>query len=158
MPDNIELIRNYIIDDFKIIILVRNIEDILKSFLFIDKKIDYEKTIFEKYSDPLMRSLDGVVYCIDNFNEKNMLIINYDLFISKTKDYIEKIYNFLGIPEFNHNLNFIVNKYPENDEIYGINGMHDVRDRISKRNYDIKISQNSKNMCMYLNRYLKKYL
>lgn len=158
LPDNLEIVKNYINKDFKIIILVRNIENILKSFMFIDNNKNYEKDLFIEYSDPLMRSLDGVRHCIEHVDKKKYFIINYDSLIFNTKKILEDLYKFLEIPYFDHNLNSIVNRNKENDDVYGIPGLHEVRPEINKRQYNVEISKNSKSMCLYLNAFLKKYL
>ena len=63
---------------------------------------------------------------------------------------IDSIYSFCDIKPFNHNFNLIENKFPEDDKFYGLIGQHDVRPVISKRDYDIQLSEEVINECYYL--------
>lgn len=158
IPENIDIIKKYITKNFKILVLIRDIEDILKSFINISKDYNYEKTLFIPGSDPLMRSLYGVYNCITNLNSDNYLIINYNSLISNTDYELKRIYSFLNLKNFNHNLENIVNKNKEDDSAYGIEGLHEVRQTISKNQYSVNINEKSKNICYQLNKYIKDFL
>jgi sulfotransferase len=141
----------------KIVLTVRNITDILASFIymvnqqpgndnFIDRAIqagnvfNLYRSIDDIRCDHLMmpkglidNGLYGIAYAMLEENKQYFHIVEYEDLINKTSDTIDGIYNFLGIDKFAHDLSNIKNVTKENDEIYGVPGMHDVRESITKR-------------------------
>jgi sulfotransferase len=141
----------------KIIIPVRNILDILASFIymvnqttpgqnFIDKEIESRQEfnvyrhIDEIRSDHLMRpkglidnALYGIAYAMLEENRQYFHIVEYDDLILNTKKTIDEIYDFLGVDRFHHDFNNIRNTTKENDQVYGVPGLHDVRSSIIRR-------------------------
>jgi hypothetical protein len=73
-----------------------------------------------------MRSLDGVNYAKVN-NKGEFLFIEYYDLITKPKQIIDEIYDFCGIESFEHYFTGIKNIYPEDDSIYGLDGMHNIK-------------------------------
>lgn len=154
LKDNINLIEKYISPDYKIIVLIRPIDDIMKSFmkLYLKNKVYSEEKLSKLLipnSEPLMRSLNGVLYSkINNFNN-NFIFIHYDDLINKPEKTLKKIYEFIGLDEFKHDFNNIVNYFPENDEVYGLVGMHEIRNNLSKNSNfnDIHLPKNIIKIC-----------
>jgi hypothetical protein len=54
---------------------------------------------------------------------------------------LDRIYEHCGWQPFEHNLDNIVNRYKENDVIYGLVGQHDIRPQISRRTVNIDLSE-----------------
>lgn len=150
IKENTEIIKKYIDNDFKIIVLFRNIEDIVKSFVNIDSSRDWESFIFNPASDPLMRSISGIFQSIEN-NKENCIFIDYDNLISDTKNQIDSIYKFIKIEPFDHDYHNIKQEVKEDDLVYGIKGLHDVRNKIEKRLLEKDIGSNSKKICSVIN-------
>lgn len=138
LPPNMDMIKNYITDNPKVIILTRPIDDIVKSFVNLRKNNNWEGNLeaglLDEGSEPIMRSLDGVNYAKEN-NNGEFLFLEYDDLVDNTSDTIDSIYNFCNIEKFNHDFNNIKNNHPENDLVYGLAGMHDIRSTISRRKY-----------------------
>lgn len=152
LPANMDLIYNYITQTPKIIVLIRPLEQIIASFLNLPKTgKDLYRHLLEPYSEPLMRSYDGVLNAIRN-NSGEFIFITYDELINTTQSTLDKIYKFCDWEPFEHNLNNIINKFPEDDSVYGTIGQHDIRPTISKRNYSIKLSDDTLRRCKELNR------
>ena len=150
------LLRNLPYDP-KVILPVRNINDILASFInlvhenpntpsFIDKEIqerqefNFYRQIDDIRCDHLMRpkglidnALYGIAFAMLPENRQYFHLVEYEDIISNTRKTLDGIYEFLGINKFNHNFNNIVNTVPEDDRVYGLNGMHDIRPNISRR-------------------------
>ena len=134
LPPNMDMIKRYITKKPKVIVLTRPVDDIVKSFFKLRKKNglkDNSSELLIKGSEPLMRSLDGVEWARKN-NRGEFLFIEYDDLVDHTSDILRSIYEFCGWELYEHNLNKIKNKYPENDHVYGLLGMHDVRPTISR--------------------------
>lgn len=154
MKSNIDLIKNYITNEPKIIILIRPIHEIINSFcdLYDKNNIFCDPEIFlEEYSEPIMRSLDGLIHVIKNEKKENYMIIMYDQLIENTEQVIKNIYTFLELDYFEHWLDELFVKYPENDSVYGLKGMHDIRDTISKRTVKNYLSISLLEKCKKIN-------
>jgi sulfotransferase len=153
LPDNMMMLYNYINSKPKVIVLERPIIDIVKSFVYLRKKNNWqgnlEEGLLDDWSEPIVRSLNGVKWAKEN-NKGEFLFIQYDDLLHDTNYTINKIYEFCELEYFKHDFNNIVNKHPENDEVYGMLGQHDVRPTISKRNIDIKLSSSIIKKCKQL--------
>ena len=152
--DNINLIKNYIDSNYKMIILIRPIEQIIKSFmkLYLKNKVYSEEKLQKLLipnSEPIMRSLSGVLYAKQNISNNNILFIHYDDLIEKPTETFNKIYIFLELEPFIHDFNNIVNIFPENDTVYKLIGMHDIRQNLNKDNFTdkIKLPKNILKIC-----------
>ena len=105
--------------------------------------------MLDDWSEPIVRSLNGIKLAKEN-NKGEFLFIQYDDFINNTKDTINSIYKFCELKPYTHDLNNIINKHPENDEVYGMIGQHDIRPTITKRNLDITLSDEIIKRCKEL--------
>lgn len=136
LEPNMKMIRRYIRKDPKVIVLTRPIDEIVESFVRLRKlngwTDNFEEGLLDKDSEPIMRSLNGVEYALNN-NNGEFIFIEYNDLVLHTNDVIKSIYDFCDIEYFDHNYNKIVNKYHENDKIYGLIGQHDVRPQIGFR-------------------------
>jgi hypothetical protein len=86
-----------------------------------------------------VRSLNGVKYAKKN-NNGEFLFVQYNDLINNTKSTIDTIYTFCELESFEHDFDNIINKHPENDEVYGLLGQHNVRPTINKRDLDVTLS------------------
>lgn len=153
LPDNMAMLYNYIDSKPKVIVLERPIIDIVKSFVYLRKKNNWqgnlEEGLLDDWSEPIIRSLNGVKWAKKN-NKGEFLFIQYDDLLHNTNSTINKIYEFCKLESFEHDFNNIINKHPENDEVYGMLGQHDVRPTISKRKLDVKLSDEIITKCKQL--------
>lgn len=157
IEENFYLIKKYITNDPKIIVLYRSIEDITKSFINIGgwkKNMNFDSfysDLFAPGSDPLMKPLSGLLSGFINNNSNNFLYISYNDLIYDTKSVLEKIYIFLNINIFNHNTNKVNQILFENDLVYGIKDMHTIREKIEHKKNEIILPKNVLNYCNFLN-------
>jgi sulfotransferase len=147
-PSEIPLAKKSFSNNTKVIATVRSIPDILASFVtlaeknpdnYIDKLLKDRNlpitnhnrceflisgggTIFESYK-ALKSGYDS--------HKDEILFVEYDDLVSDTHTAMDKIYKFLNLPYFHHDLNNIINHTPEDDSVYGIDGMHSVRKTLS---------------------------
>lgn len=153
------LIRNLDYEP-KVIMPVRNIHNILASFImlqlknpesvsFIDEEIQARQE-FNFYRDAndircdhLMRPkglidncLYGIAFAMLPENKKYFHFVEYDDLVSNPNEALDKIYDFLGLEKYDHDFFNIVNNTKEDDRVYGLNGMHDVRKEISYDSID----------------------
>ena len=172
-PYNFTLLNKYFDQDIKIVVLVRTITDIIKSFMslcdkdpqfYINK--DYErldpttlyKSPLEEKCDMVMKkggyvdcTLFGIKWLLDNNHKEKLLFVEYDNLVDDTVSELKRMYDFFDIEFYNHNLSnlspFEVNGVVYNDE-YGGGDMHSIRiDKVEKINHRIKLP--SKVMAKY---------
>jgi sulfotransferase len=135
MPDNMAMLRRYITDDPKVIVLTRPLDEIVASFVRLREANgwdDPEAGLLDPMSEPIMRSQFGVDHARAT-NSGEFLFIDYADLIGDTAAVLDSIYTFCGFEPFAHDLENIVNKHPEDDTVYGLAGMHDVRPTIGER-------------------------
>lgn len=166
--NQIEHIKDYITKEPKIICPVRDIHDIISSFLYLIQKSNttsfIDKGLIEKNipitndnrADYLMSSEGNIGLSYHTLleahrkgNDKYLLLVDYDDLIKNPQQQMNKIYEFLEIPKFTHNFNSVRTKEDEDDSVYQLENMHTVRNKVEKIHRD-----NTKFLSKYiLNKY-----
>lgn len=154
---NVNILKKYIDKNIKIIVLERNVKDVVKSFVKLYRKNGIknetmENKLVEKGSEPIMRSLEGIQWAKNNNNDNTFLFINYDDLVNNTKDTINKIYDFCGWTRFKHDFNNIFCKYPENDEVYNLPGQHSVRPSVKKDKSNVPLNSELEKKCTIIDK------
>ena len=152
-PNTVDRIQKYITKTPKILCPVRDVLEILASFIqmihrnqtqlsFIDKAIigkGYEPTD-DNRCDYLM-SPEGIVdQSLYAFGEgfrngcgKYMHMIEYNDLVNRPEEVMRRIYHFLEMPYYDHDFENVSNKYREKDtEVYGLGDMHEVRKQVKR--------------------------
>jgi sulfotransferase len=136
LPDNMAMLRRYVTDDPKVIVLTRPIDEIVESFVRLREANgwtgDLSTDLTIPDSEPIMRSLNGVQWAQEN-NSGEFLFIEYSDILSDTTGVINQMYEFCGFDPFTHDLSNIINNHPEDDSVYGLLGQHDIRSTIGAR-------------------------
>ena len=166
--NQIEHIKDYITKEPKIICPVRDIHDIISSFLYLIQKSSttsfIDKGLIERNipitndnrADYLMSSEGSIGLCYHALseayrkgNDKYLLLVDYDDLIKNPQQQLNRIYEFLEIPKFTHNFDSVRTKEDEDDSVYQLENMHTVRDKVEKIHRD-----NTKFLSKYiLNKY-----
>ena len=148
---NIEILKKYITKNVKIICPVRDITEILTSFIvncnqnpenFIDKRLskvdNYNRCEF------LMKKSSMIDICLTSYYtsflpgyEKCFHFVEYNDLVSNPYKEIEKIYSFLNLDLYKHRFEHIDDCDGYNDDIYGMK-LHSVRSEISRQSIDPK--------------------
>lgn len=153
LPDNMNMLYKYIDENPKVIVLERPIIDIVKSFVSLRLKNNWqgnpEKGLLDEWSEPIMRSYNGVKWAKEN-NNGEFLFVKYDDIVTDHKLALKRIYEFCKLKHFEHNFSHIINNHPENDKVYEMIGQHDIRPTISKRNIEVKLSNKMIKKCKAL--------
>ncbi len=162
-PAHIDLIKEYITPDPKILCTVRHPLDILASFIdlinnsrsvsFIDKALLQQNMFITNDTRcNLMMNPGGIVWESMNAlatafrqNETSHIhFIQYDDLVSDPKRVIQGIHSFLRLKPYEYDFENVKNKYRENDkDVYGLPTMHEVRSKIEKtsRHYSEVLSE-----------------
>lgn len=147
----------------KVLCPVRDIEEILTSFITMQRrnpyggegKINFIDEMLIKTNTPLnddnrctfLASPDGILgqsyssiqQALMEGRQKNLHFIEYNDLLDNPDETMRKIYEFLGEEYFAHDFNKIENIHKEKDaEVYGLADMHEVRSTINRESVDPK--------------------
>jgi sulfotransferase len=140
-PANLQLLKS-IIAKPKFIILYRPVLECLASFIKIEKPINVETRCHDLMENEGM--IGKSLWSIKNLikQKENYIIINYLDLVNKPLDQINKIYKFLNIDNFNHNIknfnDFSANNIKYDDSVLNA-PLHTIRtDKVQLNKYNIK--------------------
>lgn len=159
-PYNLNLIKSYITPNPKIIFTVRSFLDIIKSYLALDihlLKTDYlisnhfslnYRPFDDGYVDYIMRpggEIDKIVLSLAGAmleeNKGIFHLVEYDDLISNPEKVMDGIYQFLNLPSFKHNFDWITKKEEDDDVAIGYpKEMHSIKNKIEKIEHNIVLS------------------
>ncbi len=152
--NNIEMIKTFITPNPRIICPVRNITEILTSFItmirrnsdqvsFIDQHlIEMGLPINDDNRCHYLMSKDGIVEqalwaqsqaFIRGDDKKHLFMVEYDDIVKNPKTTMEKIYEFLDLEYYEHQFSNIENSHREIDDQWYLKDMHHVRKTIKKQ-------------------------
>lgn len=117
----------------KVIVCVRKIEDVVKSFEMLFERNERYDFVGSNFEYGLQLAISGVNFAKSCNNPDMFHFVDYDNFVDNTDNELEKIYRFLGIDFYEHRLNDIHNENGWDDSVYGLATMHDVRKTICRR-------------------------
>jgi sulfotransferase len=158
-PGNLELIKEYITPNPKIIFTVRNVLDIIASFVkmdaeYIKKDIANNEYFFSNYrsytdsmSEHLMvpngdidKSLLSLAASFFPENKGIFHIVEYNDLVLKPEETMSGIYKFLELPEYQHNFNKIEKVEVDSDEAIGLpKSLHEIRNSLSQSTTNLDI-------------------
>jgi sulfotransferase len=158
-PANLEIIKKFVNPKPKIIFTVRDILEIIASFIKMDadylKREVYQKNGFinnyrsqkdiicEHLMSPLEdidKSLLSLASAFYPENKGIFHIVEYRDLVSKPEETMNGIYDFLEIPHYSHNFKKIEKLEKDNDEVLGLpKNLHDIKKSLSKSSTDTDI-------------------
>lgn len=150
--NHVDMIKNYITEDPKIICTVRDILDILMSFLALHEKssgrsifndhLKFENSVnSESICNYLMQetSVVGNSYnclkeCFNSENSKYLLLVEYEDLVRDPQQQMNRIYEFLGESSYTHDFSNIIQAEIEDPscDVMGLEGLHVVRKSVEK--------------------------
>lgn len=131
--DNVLMLKHYVALEPKIIVLTRNPADIIASFKLLFERNGRDDFDTSGMADEFNWSMIGVQMAKDANDPNTFLFVEFEDLIGNTQHELNRIYKFLDMELFQHDLDNIVTMNPENDSVYGLQGMHDVRRTIGRR-------------------------
>lgn len=152
-PNNIQRIKTYLTENPKIICPVRDVLDILTSFItlihrnsdqvsFIDQHlIDNGIPVNDDTRCEHLMSDVGIVeqslwaqyQAFVKKDTKHLLFVEYEDLINNKEETMRKIYDFIEVDYYQHDFNNVSNNHRENDtEVWNLKDMHYVRKEIKK--------------------------
>lgn len=134
MPDNMKMIRRYITPDPKVIVLLRPLDEVFDSFARLRAANDINADVSDLMipgSDPVMRSYEGAMLAQAS-GDSAFLFIEYADLCDNPQIVMNRIYAHCGWKPFLHDFDHVVNMHPEDDSVYGLAGMHDIRKKVGR--------------------------
>ena len=152
-PAHIDLIKEYITPEPKILCTVRHPLDILASFIdlinnsrsvsFIDKALlqqgmfitnDTRCHFMMNPGGIVWESMNALATAFRNNQTQHIHFIQYDDLVSDPKRVMQGIHSFLRMKPYEYDFENVENKYREKDsEVYGLPSMHEVRPKVEKK-------------------------
>jgi len=121
LPANMDMLRRYIPNRPRVIVLTRPLDEIVASFAALRRANGWqgnpEMGLLDEGSEPIMRSLAGVESARESGSDE-FLFIEYADLVDSTREVLESVYEFCEWEPFAHNLDRVVNPHPENDAVY----------------------------------------
>lgn len=150
---HLDLIKEYVTPDPKIICTVRHPLDILASFIdlinnsrsvsFIDKALlqqgmfitnDTRCNFMMNPGGIVWESMNALATAFRNNQTQHIHFIQYDDLVSDPKRVMQGIHSFLRMKPFEYDFENVEAKYREKDtEVYGLPTMHEVRKKVEKK-------------------------
>jgi hypothetical protein len=130
-PDNVKMLRHYVTPQPKIVVLTRDPSDIIASFKSLFERNNRNDFDTSGMADEFNRNILCTQMAIDANDPKTFLFVEFENLINNAQIELNRIYKFLDLEPYEHDLNNIVTVNPENDKVYGLEGMHSVRQTIS---------------------------
>lgn len=130
LPLNMQMIREYVTPNPKVVLCVRPVDDVVQSFQKLFDRNGRDDFDASPFARELSMSIAGVRDAIEQDDPNTFLLVDYNNLCDNTEQVLAEIYDFLGLPHFVHDLNNIENLHPEDDSVYGLLGMHTVRSSI----------------------------
>jgi len=129
--DNLKMLRHYVTPNPKIVVLTRDPADIIASFKSLFDRNNRNDFDTSGMADEFNRNLVCTQSAKNANDPETFLFVDYKNLVDDTKTELNRVYEFLELKPYDHDLNDIVTVNPENDEVYGLNGMHSIRRTIS---------------------------
>ena len=143
--ENHQMIKRYIDKNPKVVVLIRPVDEIVRSFakLRLDNGWvgDVYTDLLLPNTDPLTLPLEGIKYA-KYIRDEGFLFVTYKSLVENPSMVLEQIYKHCEIDPFAHDFDTIKQVFVEDDDVYGLVGMHDVRQEIKFRANNIGLPQN----------------
>jgi len=149
------LTKYFDIENPKIVCTVRNLDEILASFItmirrsdrvsFIDKALmqhkvpvsDFHRCQYIAADGPLGRAYTGLETAFKNGFGDCIHLVEYRDLVENPQETMDKIYDFLGEEKYNHDFTSVENVHREDDgNVYGLPDMHEVRKEVKSASKD----------------------
>ncbi len=148
-----DLLQTIFGEEPKIICLVRDLRQILAS---MEKKYrqnpdkyrpienhanltgttTFKRAMIHLQSAPVGLAIDRLVEVHQRGWDKKMLFIRFEDLTTQPEETLKKVYTYLGLPEFQHDFKKVTQVTQEDDQVFGIPGLHEIRPKVEPLQMD----------------------
>jgi sulfotransferase len=89
-----------------------------------------KRAVMNLQTPPVGLALDRLAEIHQRGWNKKILFIRYEDLTAQPKQTLQKVYAYLGIPEYQHNFEKVAQVTQEDDQAYGIPGLHEIRPKV----------------------------
>ena len=128
-PTNVEMIKRFISPAPRIIVLDRDLDEVVESFIKLGERNGIqipESELRRPGTNPVMSCYEAVQMAREN-NQGEFLFVDYADLVDDPASTIESIYKFCGWFEFRHDLKNVESTHSDVPGVYLLNGLHEVR-------------------------------
>jgi len=87
----------------------------------------FKRAMIYLQSQPVGIALDRIAEIHQRGWNKKMLFLRFEDLTTQPAETLQKVYQYLGVPEFKHNFERVEQLTREDDEVYGISKLHEIR-------------------------------
>jgi sulfotransferase len=134
-------LRYYLNNEPRIVTMLRPITEIVRSFVRVKKMNNDmlpEANLLTPNS-PLMVAIQNVAWALQQ-DSNEQLFCTYDQLLTNPQSFLDQVCDFWQIRKWQWDFNNITNPKPEDDAAFCTEGLHDVRPKLGKREYEVKVS------------------
>jgi sulfotransferase len=91
----------------------------------------FKRTIQHLQTPPVGLALDRLIEIHQRGWNSKILFIRFEDLTAHPKQTLQKIYTYLGVSEFSHDFNNVAQVTQEDDDAYGIPGLHEIRPKVA---------------------------
>lgn len=89
-----------------------------------------KRAVLHLQTPPVGLALDRLQEIHHRGWNKKILFLRYEDLVSKPQGVMDQIYAYLGVSPYQHNFDKVVQVTCEDDQIYGISGLHEIRPKV----------------------------
>jgi len=89
-----------------------------------------KRALYLLQTQPLGLALDRILEIHQRGWNKKILFVRFEDFVAQPAEAMQKVYRYLGVPEFTHDFNHIEQATQEDDRVYGLPGLHEIRSKV----------------------------
>ena len=153
LPNYMEMAQRYIAEDIKAIVMVRPIDEIVRSFAKLHFETGGDDSVYQELMDDnsevVMRSFAATRIAAESANE-NLLFISYKNIVDDFSEVISKIYKFIGEDKFLHETTYINQVIKENTSAYHHPNLHKIRSEVSQVKNEIILPDWVQEKCNFM--------
>jgi sulfotransferase len=90
----------------------------------------FKRAMIHLQSPPVGLALDRLIEIQQRGWHKKMLFLRFEDLTTDPAQEMQKVYAYLDLPEFRHNFTNVQQVTHEDDEVFGIPGLHDIRPKV----------------------------
>lgn len=129
-PDNLAVLISALGYTPKFIVMDRPVDEVLNSYhKLVQKSPQFVGNIQRDFMDLAVMSHQNLLAQIP----EQCFVVSYDRLCNDTINLLAEFYNFIGQPNFEHDLSHIVNTCTDDDSVWGLTDMHKIRPTIEAK-------------------------
>jgi sulfotransferase len=90
----------------------------------------FKRMVQHLQSPPVGLALDRIIEIHQRNWHKKILFVRFEDLTMDPQATMQRVYAYLGIPEYRHNFDQVPQVTQEDDDVYGIPGLHDIRPKV----------------------------